>query len=207
MNPNLADVHYYLGNCYLRQDYIEDAIKYYIKSLKLDANNPEGYYNLGNALCAKSKYKEAIKCYKKSILLDVNNNEAHFNLANTYFLDKQYKEALEYYDNCKNYTDKKNQVQFMQARIYIELSESQNDPEFLGKAERIFDFLTSIDDFSKDINCLYYKAILMEKLNRNDKAIYLYKVKYKLIFKNIMNTSPNFEDVEERLNKLLNIAG
>jgi len=168
----LHEVLYYLGNCYLRLDDVDEAIKYYIKSLKYNKNNAEGYYNLGNSLCIKTKYKEAIKCYKKSIALDSKKNETHFNLANTYFSDKQYDESLKSYENCKNYAEKKNQILFMQARIYIELE----DPSNYSKASKIFEFLTSIENYKNDINVMYYRAILMEKMNNIDRAVYLYKV-------------------------------
>ena len=136
------------------------------------------------------KYREAIKCYKNSLLLDSTNIEAHFNLSNTYFLDKQYKESLDSYEKCKDYKEKKNQILFMQGRCYIELNDSNN----YSKAEKIFEYLTGIEDFNKDLHCIYYKAILMEKMKNYDKAKYLYTI--------IMNSNPDFEDVENKLKNL-----
>ena len=64
----------------------DEAIKYYIKSIKLNENRAEVFYNLGNTFCIKENYKDAIRCFKKSIKIDPNNFETYFNLGNSYFV-------------------------------------------------------------------------------------------------------------------------
>ena len=63
LDPQLADVHYNLGNAlYLIED-IQSAIEHYRSAIALNPKKAESHYNLGNALCVKADYPAAIAAY------------------------------------------------------------------------------------------------------------------------------------------------
>ena len=146
----------------------DEAMKHYIKSIKLDENRPEVYYNLGNAFCIKENFKDAIRCYKKSIKLDPKNYETHFNLGNSYFVIAWYKEALECYKTCLTMGYDNIDLKFAFARVHIELGKELN----LTEAENyLFDLLKNEPNNNK---YLFYYAKLKEFSNKKE-AIIIYK--------------------------------
>ena len=53
------ELFYNIANSYYMKGSIEQAIKFYYKSLEINPKKIECYYNLGNANCALENYKEA----------------------------------------------------------------------------------------------------------------------------------------------------
>ena len=100
----------------------DEAMKNYIKSVKIDETRPEVFYNLGNAFCIKENFKDAIRCYKKSIKLDPKNYETHYNLGNSYFVIGWYKEALECYITSGSLGYDSSDLKFAFSRVHVDLT-------------------------------------------------------------------------------------
>ncbi|MBI5074888.1 MAG: tetratricopeptide repeat protein [Nitrospirae bacterium] len=80
---------------------VEEGIRNYRESIRLNPKNADAHYNLGNALAQKGLFKEAIISYREALRIDSDLNAAHFNLGialfNSGHIDAaitEYKEAL-----------------------------------------------------------------------------------------------------------------
>ena len=69
---NDYDIHYQLGNEYIKRSMIDDAITEYEKAIEINANSSKVYNNLGVAYSKKKFFDEEISAYKKAIELGAN---------------------------------------------------------------------------------------------------------------------------------------
>jgi len=170
----------------------DEAIKYYIKSIKLNENRAEVFYNLGNTFCIKENYKDAIRCFKKSIKIDPNNFETYFNLGNSYFVIGWYKDALECYNTSSKLGYNKPDLKFAFSRVHILLGTDDD----LNQAESyLYDLLKSEPNNNK---YLFYYAKLKEITNKQE-AIQIYK----RILESENYNENDFPQAKESYNRLL----
>ena len=79
-DPNLAEIHYNLGNAYMHQDNIESAIDAFKRALSIDPALPEAYNKLG-IICYKQGDKElAFACWKQALKIHPDFEEARHNI-------------------------------------------------------------------------------------------------------------------------------
>lgn len=179
----------------------DEAMKCYIKSIKLDENRPEVFYNLGNTFCIKENFKDAIRCYKKSIKLDPKNYETYFNLGNSYFVIGWYKEALECYTTSGNLGYDNPDLKFAFARAHFELAkpnEKEKKPlieENFKEAEKFLFELVKNDP--NNIKYLFYYAQVLEFSNQREARRI-----YKRILENPNYNEDEMPQVRELYNKL-----
>lgn len=80
VNPNLPNVHLFLGVTYGQQGKYEESIAHLTKLVTLMPNYAEGYFNLGLSYQRSGQYPQAIKNYQKALLLNPNLQQASRNL-------------------------------------------------------------------------------------------------------------------------------
>ncbi|HSA96064.1 MAG TPA: tetratricopeptide repeat protein [Acidobacteriota bacterium] len=89
---------YNLGNFYINQNNIDEAIKAYVKALSLDTRYYLAWNALGLAHSMRGRLEEASKAYVKCLEINPQFTEAHNNLGTVYQemkqLDKAEKEFL-----------------------------------------------------------------------------------------------------------------
>jgi tetratricopeptide (TPR) repeat protein len=158
MDSELPDVHYNLGNAYYMMEKYDEAMKYYIKSIKLDA------------FCIKENFKEAIRCYKKSIKLDPKNFETYFNLGNSYFVIGWYEEALECYTMSGSLGYDNPDLKFAFSRVHIELGSEENNKE---ADKYLFELLKNDPNNNK---YLFYYAKLKESSNKKEAKVIYHRI-------------------------------
>ena len=73
---------------------VEEGIRNYRESIRLNPKNADAHYNLGNALAQKGLLKEAITSYREALRTDSDLNAAHFNLGIVLFNNGQIDEAI-----------------------------------------------------------------------------------------------------------------
>ncbi len=76
---------------------VEEGIRNYRESIRLNPKNADAHYNLGNALAQKGLLREAISSYQEALRLDSDLNAAHFNLGIALFNNGQLNEAVAEY--------------------------------------------------------------------------------------------------------------
>lgn len=75
-NPNLADFHNNLGECYRVVCSFAQAMKSYDDALKLRPDFDSAIYNKGNLLQQTGRQHEAITCYQRTLQVNPNHHKA-----------------------------------------------------------------------------------------------------------------------------------
>jgi len=86
---------YNLGLFFLNQNDIENATKYFVKSLSLDTNYYLAWNALGLAHSMRGRLDESAKAYRKCLQINPQFSEAHNNLGTVYQEMKQLDRAEE----------------------------------------------------------------------------------------------------------------
>ena len=84
---------YNLGLFYLNQSNVDEAIKYFNKSLSLDPRFYQAWNMLGLAHASKGHLDESVKAYKKCLEINPQYSEVHNNLGTVYQEMGQYDNA------------------------------------------------------------------------------------------------------------------
>ena len=88
-----AIAHYNLGNAFMSQNKIEDAIKEYDAASKFERNKirlSKIYHNMGVLFQMARRYDLAIASYQQSLRNDPTNNETRYNYALSLYLAKKF---------------------------------------------------------------------------------------------------------------------
>ena len=95
--PRSAALWNKIGIAHHQQLRLDQAQRYYERSVKLDKKYSEAVNNLGTIYYARGSYRRAISQYKKALHLSPDSASIHSNLGTAYFARKRYKEASEEY--------------------------------------------------------------------------------------------------------------
>ncbi len=88
-----AIAHYNLGNAFMSQNKIEDAIKEYDAASKFERNKirlSKIYHNMGVLFQMARRYDLAVASYQQSLRNDPTNNETRYNYALSLYLAKKF---------------------------------------------------------------------------------------------------------------------
>lgn len=72
-----------------------DAVRAYLRSIRLESRNAATWYNLGNVYGELGQYQEAIEAYEEAIRLSPDQSDAWNNLGFAYANQGQHQKALE----------------------------------------------------------------------------------------------------------------
>ena len=89
-----------MGNAFLDQGKLDDAITCYEKALEIEPDCAEAYNNMGNAFRSKGKLDDAILCYQKALKLKPDFAGAYNNMGNTSQDQEKLNEAICYYEKA-----------------------------------------------------------------------------------------------------------
>ena len=88
------------GIAYHQQLDLQNAKKYYERSIKLNPKYAEAINNLGTVYYSQKSYRRAIAQYRRALILAPTSASFLSNLGTAYFARKQYDEAFQYYDQA-----------------------------------------------------------------------------------------------------------
>ncbi len=163
---NLALFHMNNGN-------IDEAIKYFNKSISLDAQHYLSYNGLGIAYLMKGEFKTAIDYFQKSLQLNPALTEAHNYMGTAYqelgMLDKAEQEFRTAASDA-NYKSKELPY-YNLARLYFTKDSLKDALYYVQK---------SIEANPRLVMAHNLEGILYERLNDFDKAIESYKAGIKI---------------------------
>jgi spermidine synthase len=102
--PDKALSYFYLGDIYLAEGMLDEAIAIYSKSLDIDPEAAEVHVNLGVALLKQGKFNEGITHFKEALRLRPDLIVAHKNLAYSLVLQGKFGDAVEEYQKVLQVT-------------------------------------------------------------------------------------------------------
>ena len=76
-----AGTHINLGNAFIAEGRIQDAIAEYEQALQLKPDDPDAPFNLATALLRTGRFKDAIEYYEQALRIHPNDAPAHCNLG------------------------------------------------------------------------------------------------------------------------------
>ncbi len=100
LQPDNAEVIFYIGLTYSKMNQAEEAIKYYRKSLELDSEASGAWTNLGNKYDELGQYDLAEECYRRSSLVDPDDDKNYVEWGRMYQNQERYEEALACYEEA-----------------------------------------------------------------------------------------------------------
>lgn len=103
-----------IGNEYLKQGEVEDAIRQMKKVIEIDSEFAPVHFSLASALYAKGSYESALSEIKKFLQLKPDDYAGSELAGKLYFAKEDYKTALQYFDRAtelqSNYTSSRYQA-------------------------------------------------------------------------------------------------
>lgn len=100
LQPDNAQVLFYIGLTHSKMGQAEEAIRYYRKSLELDPDAEGVWTNLGNKYDELKQYDLAEECYRKSSLIAPDNDDNYVEWGRMYQNQERYEEALAFYEEA-----------------------------------------------------------------------------------------------------------
>lgn len=94
IDPHYVRAYYGIGNVLLKEGKPQEAVRYYLKAIRMHPKFALAYNNLGIAYDNLGMYEDAIAAYKEAVRLDPNFVKAYNNLAITYAKEGMYEDAL-----------------------------------------------------------------------------------------------------------------
>ena len=101
-----GEIYYNIGVCYYEENNLDDAIKYYEKSIELLPDFVSSYINLAVCYGRKFRIEEGMKYAKKAIEIKPDKYEPYATLGSCYRELGQYEDAVENYKKCLEIDDK-----------------------------------------------------------------------------------------------------
>jgi arylsulfatase A-like enzyme/cytochrome c-type biogenesis protein CcmH/NrfG len=112
-----------------------------------DDGNPSTYYYLGGELEKASRYDDAMKLYQTAISKGVENGKLYSRLGDLYLRSGRRDEAIPYYEKAARYNPSDVESHSNLATAYLELGR-------VAEAERVFQFITTVDEYAPAYNGL-----------------------------------------------------
>ena len=95
-----AGTHINLGNAFMMEGGVQDAIGQYEEVLRLNPRDPYVPANLANALVRTGRFEEAIGHYEQALRIDPNDAHAHYNLGVSLCKLGQLKQSIGHFEQA-----------------------------------------------------------------------------------------------------------
>jgi choline-sulfatase len=125
----------------------KQRIEMWQQALTTDDANPSVYYSLGGELEKASRYNEAMKLYQTAIGKGVENGKLYSRLGDLCLRAGRRNEAIPYYEKAARYNPSDVESQSNLATAYLEAGR-------VAEAERVFQFITTVEDYAAAYNGL-----------------------------------------------------
>jgi tetratricopeptide (TPR) repeat protein len=89
--------HYNLGNAFLQQERLDEAMVQYQKALAINPDYAEAHNNLGNVLIQQGRAGEAIAHFQKALAIKPDYADAQNNLGSAFLQQGRLEEAIAHY--------------------------------------------------------------------------------------------------------------
>lgn len=174
LRANDPKYQYNLGLFHLNQNNVDEAVKYFVKSLSLDARFYQAWNMLGLAHASKGRLDEAVKAYKKSLEINPQFTDVYNNLGIVY----QQMGHLELAENAWKtaladaaYPNRESPY-YNLAKLYVLESRFDEALDNAGKSVDIKPRFAMAHDL---------KGLVLERLGRLDEAILSYETAVKIV--------------------------
>ena len=99
-SPGSGTAHYNLGNVFLQQGRLDEAMAQYREALEINPHQADVHNNLGNALLQKGRIDEEMAQYQESLEINPYLAEPHCDFANAFLQKGRLDEAMAQYQEA-----------------------------------------------------------------------------------------------------------
>ena len=121
-----GEIYYNIGVCYYEENNLDDAIKYYEKSIELLPDFVSSYINLAVCYGRKFRVEEAMKYAKKAIEINPHIYQPYATLGSCYKELGQYENAVGNYKKCLEIDEKNYEALYGIFMSFALLSNKEN---------------------------------------------------------------------------------
>jgi len=165
INPDQEDILLNLGVALSEIDEFSDALDYFDKVIKLNANIPLAHFNQGLVYRYLNQLDNALNSYKNALKISPNYLDALNGIGRIYHIKKEYYQAIEYYDKAI-----KSQYNYA-GSFYNKAMVLDDLKEYLLAVDSYYQALKYKPDFFEAYNNL---GNTLHKLKRYDEALSAY---------------------------------
>ncbi|UZR98759.1 tetratricopeptide repeat protein [Chondrinema litorale] len=184
-----------LGNIYLEEGNLEEAIVKYEKCIEIDPNFIYAYHNLGLSFEKKDTDK-AIAYYEKALLIDPSYPHSYFGLGKIFQEDYKFEEARLKYEKCIEYSPDSYLAYY---NIYVIISQTNNE-------ELVTDFVKLVEEKKSAYGYWALGNLYNYFIKDFDKSLHYYNKSRELKeMKEILLDISNHYDATSNLEKAIEI--
>ncbi len=161
-NPGCWVAYGGLGDIYLKDGRVREAVAAYERAIAIDASNVESHNDLGIALLREGKPDEAVAQFQAALGIDRENAEAHNDLGNVFASERRMDEAAAEYASALKADPADGRAHYNLGSVFMRMGR-------MREAAAEFDRTLAIDpgDFDAHEN----KGIALTELGNADGAV------------------------------------
>ena len=156
-----GEIYYNMGVCYYEENNLDDAIKYYEKSIELLPDFVSSYINLAVCYSRKFRVEEGMKYAKKAIEINPHMYEPYATLGSCYRELGQYEDAVENYKKCLELDDENYEALYGIFMSLFTLSNKEN-------SDKVDKYKKEVEFYSKKFFRIHGDKFLGTKKEKKD---------------------------------------
>ncbi len=192
-----GEIYYNIGVCYYEENNLDDAIKYYEKSIELLPDFVSSYINLAVCYSRKFRIEEGMKYAKKAIEINPHMYKPYATLGSCYRELGQYEEAVENYKKCLELDDENYEALYGIFMSLFTLSNKEN-------SDKVDKYKKEVEFYSKKFFRIHGDKFLGTKKEKEDRTYVGYthltdetgSLDYPTLGKVYKNRDKYLEDIE-----------
>ncbi len=158
-----GEIYYNIGVCYYEENNLDDAIKYYEKSIELLPDFVSSYINLAVCYSRKFRIEEGMKYAKKAIEINPHMYKPYATLGSCYRELGQYEEAVENYKKCLELDDENYEALYGIFMSLFTLSNKEN-------SDKVDKYKKEVEFYSKKFFRIHGDKFLGTKKEKEDRT-------------------------------------
>ena len=215
-----AEEHYQLGDTFLKESQLEEAIACYRRSIEIEPAYAQAYFRLGEILQTRGRNIEAIACFRQAVRYDNSTASYHHRLGQILVQEQKLTEAISYYQKAIQIEPERWETHHQLGEVFSKLERWQEaaiaynqsikfNPEFSWSYNNLGYVLLKLEKWSEACNALHHAIKLnpefswsyynlgeaYQNLQQWDKAIVSYQAAAKI--------KPDLPSVQQKLGYVL----
>ena len=158
-----GEIYYNIGVCYYEENNLDDAIKYYEKSIELLPDFVSSYINLAVCYSRKFRIEEGMKYAKKAIEINPHMYKPYATLGSCYKELGQYENAVGNYKKCLEIDEKNYEALYGIFMSFALLSNKEN-------SDKVDKYKKEVEFYSKKFFRIHGDKFLGTKKEKEDRT-------------------------------------
>lgn len=125
LDPDYVAAHTSLGNTFLAEGRIQEAIRHFETAAKLDPEHAEAHYNLGVIHARMGDQSQAITHYSRALQIQEDNASIHANLGIAYVISQRPQDAKSHLNRALELDPQLIQARMTLARVFADEDKPQ----------------------------------------------------------------------------------